>query len=226
MTLRLTLVVLAKAPCPGRSKTRLAPVFGSQGAAELARAALEDTLDTVSRVDAARRLLVVDGELAEPPRGFDLEPQVGGPLGDRIAAALALADGPALLIGMDTPQLTAGLLSVDPDQQQADAWFGPAADGGYWALGLRHPGRDARRVLAGVPMSSPWTGAVQRRRLVRSRLRVAELPVLRDVDEPADAFAVADLIPASRFARKVRELSAALPAAAARGRGAPSTGVA
>lgn len=211
MTLRITLVVLAKAPCPGRSKTRLAPVFGHLGAADLARAALADTLETVSRVDAARRLLVVEGELADPPRDFDLEPQVDGPLGDRIAAALALADGPALLIGMDTPQLTADILSVDPDRQHADAWFGPAADGGYWALGLRHPRRDARRVLAGVPMSSPRTGAVQHHRLVQAHLRVAELPMLRDVDEPADAFAVADLIPASRFASKVQELSAALP---------------
>jgi glycosyltransferase A (GT-A) superfamily protein (DUF2064 family) len=70
-------------------------------------------------------------------------------------------------------------------------------------------------VLAGVPMSTPVTGAIQRRRLIGAGLTVADLPVLRDVDEPTDAYAVAASAPGTRFAKLVvrldRELSAGVP---------------
>ncbi|HYY12456.1 MAG TPA: DUF2064 domain-containing protein, partial [Kineosporiaceae bacterium] len=125
---------------------------------------------------------------------------------DRIAAAFELADGPALLVGMDTPQLTPALLTLPGEG--ADAWLGPAEDGGWWALALREPRRDARRVLAGVRMSTPETGSEQRRSLLAAGLRVADLPVLRDVDEPADALAVAALVPGRRFARAVARAGA------------------
>jgi glycosyltransferase A (GT-A) superfamily protein (DUF2064 family) len=108
---------------------------------------------------------------------------------------------------MDTPQVTAALLSIDVGDPTVDAWFGPAADGGYWALGLREPARHADRVLAGVPMSTPRTGSIQRRRLTQAGLAVSDLPTLRDVDEPADAFAVAECAPSTRFGRLVRALS-------------------
>jgi uncharacterized protein len=197
-----TVLVLAKAPQPGRSKTRLAPAFGLDGAARLAAAALADTLEAVARARAARRILVLDGEVtgvAGIPAGVEVAAQVAGSHAARIAAAFELSAGPALLIGMDTPQVTPGLLEVDL-AAPVDAWLGRAVDGGWWAMGLREPRRDARRVLAGVAMSTSRTGDAQRARLLACGLAVAELPPLRDVDEPADAFAVAQTAPQTRFA--------------------------
>ena len=201
-----TLLVIAKQPVPGRVKTRLVPPCTYEQAAALAEAALTDTLHTVLMAPAARRVLVLEGEPGPwLPPGFDIVPQCGGPLDERLAAAFAAVRGPALLIGMDTPQVTPGLLEVD--WQAADAAFGPAADGGFWALGLRVPDP---ALLRGVPMSTPDTGAIQRARLLSAGLRVAELPQLRDVDTAVDARAVARKAPRSRFAARVRELAAVL----------------
>ncbi|MGA8461274.1 MAG: DUF2064 domain-containing protein, partial [Streptosporangiaceae bacterium] len=145
-----TLLVIAKQPVPGRVKTRLVPPCTYQQAAGLAEAALADTLHTVLALPARRRVLVLDGRPGPwLPPGFEVVPQRGGPLDERLAAAFAAARGPALLIGMDTPQVTPGLLTVD--WAAADAYFGPAADGGFWALGLRAPDP---ALLRGVPMST------------------------------------------------------------------------
>jgi uncharacterized protein len=202
----VTLLVIAKQPVPGRVKTRLVPPCTHEQAAALAEAALADTLHTVLTVPARRRVLVLDGRPGPwLPPGFDIVPQCGGPLDERLAAAFAAVRGPALLIGMDTPQVTAGLLTVDWDA--ADAVFGPADDGGFWALGLRAPDP---ALLRGVPMSTPGTGAVQRGRLLAAGLRVTDLPQLRDVDTAADATAVARQAPRSRFAARARELAAVL----------------
>jgi uncharacterized protein len=170
---------------------------------------------------AARRVLVLDGEPGPwLPPGFDIVPQCGGPLDERLAAAFAAVCGPALLIGMDTPQVTPGLLAVD--WRGADAVFGSAADGGFWALGLREPDP---ALLRGVPMSTSATGAIQRARLVAAGLRVAELPRLRDVDTAADALAVAREAPQTRFAARAVELAVVLsqvrPGKDALGAGAP-----
>jgi hypothetical protein len=201
-----TLLVVAKQPVPGRVKTRLVPPCTYEQAAALAEAALADTLHTVLKVPARRRVLVLDGRPGPwLPSGFDIMPQCAGPLDERLAAAFAAVHGPALLIGMDTPQVTPGLLTVN--WQGADAVFGPAADGGFWALGLRVPDP---ALLRGVPMSTPDTGAIQLGRLLTAGLRVADLPRLRDVDTAADAAAVARLAPRSRFAARAREFAANL----------------
>ncbi len=84
---------------------------------------------------------------------MEVVPQCAGGLDERLAGAFAGCDGPALLIGMDTPQVTPELLTVD--FADCDAWFGPAADGGFWALGLADPDPG---LLRGVPMSTPHTG--------------------------------------------------------------------
>lgn len=191
-----TLLVIAKEPLPGRVKTRLTPPFSPVEAAALAEAALGDTLRAVAAAPATRRLLVLDGRPGPwLPPGFDVVPQCAGGLDERLADAFAHCDGPALLIGMDTPQVTPELLTVD--FAGYDACFGPAEDGGFWALGLAEPDP---ALLRGVPMSTPWTGAVQRRRLVTAGLRVRDLPTLRDVDTATDATAVAALAPHGHFA--------------------------
>jgi uncharacterized protein len=211
-----TLLVIAKQPVPGRVKTRLVPPFTHEQAAALAEAALADTLHTMLMAPARRRLLVLDGKPGGwLPPGFDIVPQCEGTLDDRLADAYAAVHGPALLIGMDTPQITPDLLTVD--WQAADAVFGPAADGGFWALGLRVPDP---ALLRGVPMSTQSTGAIQRARLLTAGLRVVDLPLLRDVDTASDAVAVARQAPRSRFAARAREFAAiARPACGVTGDG-------
>ncbi|MDQ0596599.1 glycosyltransferase A (GT-A) superfamily protein (DUF2064 family) [Streptomyces canus] len=208
-----TLLVIAKEPLPGRVKTRLTPPFTPRQAAALAEASLADTLRAVAATPASRRLLVLDGRPGPwLPPGFEVVRQCAGPLDERLADAFAHCAGPALLIGMDTPQVTPALLAAD--FADCDALFGPAEDGGFWALGLAEPDPD---LLRGVPMSTPVTGAVQRERLIAAGLRVRDLPRLRDVDTAADAEAVAALAPHGRFAAR---LARCAPAAA--GPGSPS----
>ena len=208
-----TLIVIAKAPVPGRVKTRLTPPLRPEQAATLARAALEDTLDAVARSRrAVRRVVALDGEPdGWLPDGFELVAQRGDGLAQRLAGAFADVGGPALLVGMDTPQLTPDLLDAGLARlaDGADAVFGPATDGGYWAIGLARPDR---RVFDGVPMSARHTGAAQRARLAALGLATHHLPPLRDVDTFEDARAVAAAAPAARFARVFATYTAAEPA--------------
>ncbi|MGW5472161.1 TIGR04282 family arsenosugar biosynthesis glycosyltransferase [Streptomyces chartreusis] len=198
-----TLLVIAKEPRPGRVKTRLTPPFTPEEAAALAEASLADTLDAVANTPARRRVLVLEGTPGPwLPAGFEVVPQCRGGLDERLAAAFEGCDGPALLIGMDTPQVTPELLTVD--WSGCDAYFGAADDGGFWALGLAEP--DPSR-LRGVPMSTSHTGAAQRARL--GDLRVRDLPRLRDVDTAYDADLVARTAPTGRFAAALAGLTPA-----------------
>ncbi|WP_231626816.1 TIGR04282 family arsenosugar biosynthesis glycosyltransferase [Streptomyces apocyni] len=205
-----TVLVIAKEPVPGRVKTRLTPPCTPGEAAGLAQAALIDTLRAVAAAPARRRVLVLDGAPgAWLPPGFDVVPQSGGGLDERLAAAFAGCGGPALVVGMDTPQITPELLApaLEPGAWQGTgAWFGPAVDGGFWALGLADPDPE---LLRGVPMSTPETGAVQRARLTAAGLRVRDLPVLRDVDTLDDAEQVAAEAPGTRFAAAYARLALA-----------------
>ncbi|CAM5447998.1 MULTISPECIES: DUF2064 domain-containing protein [Streptomyces] len=204
------LLVIAKEPVAGRVKTRLCPPFSPAEAAELAAASLADTLETLLALPARRRVLVLDGRPGDwVPPGFEVVPQSGGGLDERLAAAFGGCTGPALLVGMDTPQIGAAHLApaLAPDAWDGcGAWFGPAEDGGFWALGLAEPDP---ALLLGVPMSVPETGAVQRRRLVEAGLAVRELPVLVDVDTAADARRVASAAPGGRFAAALGRLTGA-----------------
>jgi uncharacterized protein len=202
------LIVIAKAPVAGRVKTRLCPPCTPAEAAELAAAALADTLAAAARARRpARRVLALDGAPGEwIPDGFGVVPQRGDGLAARLAAAFCDVGGPAFLVGMDTPQLTpalldAGLAALD----RADAVLGAAPDGGYWGIGLRRPDP---AVFRAVPMSEPTTAAVQRARLDELNLRTAVLPPLVDVDTIADARVVATAAPGSRFARALEALAA------------------
>lgn len=199
------LIVIAKAPVAGRSKTRLSPPCTPEQAAALARAALEDTLAAVLATPARRRVLVLDGEVGPwLPAGFEVIPQRGGGLEERLAAAFADVGEAAFLVGMDTPQVTeAHLISGLEALGTAPSVFAPAEDGGYWGLGLRTP--DAR-VFEGVAMSRDDTGARQRERLVELGLGVVDLPALLDVDTIAAARTVAQLAPQTRFARALAEM--------------------
>jgi rSAM/selenodomain-associated transferase 1 len=200
--LSTALIVLAKAPRPGRSKTRLSPPCTPREAASLARAALADTLETVLSTPAGRHVLVLDGPAGRwLPAGYEVVAQRGDGLDERLAHAFADVGDAALLVGMDTPQVTRDDLKGALARLMApgiDAVLGPASDGGYWAVGLREPDR---RAFLDVPMSTEHTGRAQLARLRALGLRVALLPTRRDVDRIADARAVAELAPTGRFAR-------------------------
>jgi uncharacterized protein len=231
--LPVTVIVIAKEPVPGRVKTRLTPPFTPEQAAALAEAALTDTLDAVAAAPVARRVLALAGAPGPwLPPGFEVIAQRGGGLDERLACAFddtalddtalddTALDGtgcdddraggaplPMLLIGMDTPQVTPEMLAAAARplvSRTADAVFGPAADGGYWLLGLRAPDPS---LLLGVPMSRPDTGRAQLARLAAGGLRVAMLPELTDVDDVDDAERVAADVPGSRFARAVAVLT-------------------
>ena len=205
LDLGVQVLVMAKNPVPGRVKTRLTPPYSPVAAADLAGAALLDTLDAVCATPARRRLLVLDDDPVVPvPEGVELMTQRGGPLDERLENALAdawsVAGLPMLLVGMDTPQVTAAELTGAARALLApgvDAVLGPAADGGFWAIGLRRwqPG-----LVAGVAMSRAGTGAEQLSRLRSAGLRVDLLPVQHDVDTAEDVVLVARAAPETRFA--------------------------
>jgi rSAM/selenodomain-associated transferase 1 len=207
----MTVIVLAKAPVPGRVKTRLCPPCDPEQAAHLAEAALVDTLGAVAATPCTRRVLVLDGGPGPwLPAGFEVLPQRGDGLDERLAHAFEDVDTGGLLVGMDTPQLTPARLSASLralDAPGVDAVLGPALDGGWWAIGLRAP--DAA-VFLGVPMSTAYTGAAQRGRLRSLGLRVARLPPLRDVDDFDDALAIAHIAPSGTFAATLRPMLASL----------------
>lgn len=212
------LLVFAKAPVAGQAKTRLAQAVGERAAARLAAAALMDTLDAVLATPGAQPAVALSGHLPSAERADELAgvlsrctvfPQRGTNFADRLANAhadlVSLQPGvPVLQIGMDTPQVTPDLLARSIEvlhTNGVDAALGPAADGGWWALGLRSPA-DAR-VLRTVPMSRSDTGIQTMLALKRIGLRVGILDVLSDVDTIADAVRVATLAPAARFSRLV-----------------------
>ncbi len=201
MTLDVTLIVIAKAPVAGRVKTRLCPPCSSEQAAHLAEAALRDTLDVVAATPATRRVVVLDGAVGPwLPEGFEVVPQSDGGLDERLSHAFAHVEGPALLVGMDTPQVTPALLEHGVDELVRwpnGSVIGLAADGGWWAIGLRRPDP---QVFLGVPMSTVDTGERQRARLCALGSIPHLLPELTDVDTYSDARIVAGTAPWTRFA--------------------------
>lgn len=203
--IRAALIVIAKDPQPGRSKTRLCPPCLPSQAADLAEAALRDTLEVVRSVPVHRHVLALDGDDTRwHDTGFEILTQRGAGLDERLEYAFAEVGGPALLVGMDTPQLTAALLREGLEALGGyAAVLGPACDGGYWSVGMRASSPGAFR---GVAMSAKDTLARQRERFEDLGLSTYEHATLRDVDTIEDARAVAVAAPGSRFAAALREL--------------------
>lgn len=206
----VSLIVIAKEPLPGLAKTRLAPTLTPEDAARVAEACLIDTLEAVAATPAHRRVLVLDGEPGSwlpAGAGFELVPQRAGDLGERLAGAFEDSGAaPAVLVGMDTPQLTPALLATAIETLSSaavDAVLGPADDGGYWAIGLRAADR---AVFEDVPMSAADTGARQHERLGQLGLETIELEPLRDIDTIEDARAVAAAAPSTRCSRVLRDV--------------------
>jgi uncharacterized protein len=215
--------VLAKAPVPGKVKTRLCPPASPAQAARIAAAAFLDTVDAVLTVPDVTPVVALTGDLAQAIDAESLTerlqattvlPQRGTTLGQRIAAAFAdtaavVGHLPVLQIGMDTPQADAKLLShcLDLlDGDGVDAALGTATDGGWWVLGVRRP--ELAGLIADIPTSLPDTGARTLAALRACGCRLIELPELSDVDTWEDAVAVAAEVPDGRFAAAVAAAAA------------------
>jgi uncharacterized protein len=211
-------LVVAKAPVSGSAKTRLGHAVGMERAAELAAAALLDTMAAcVAAYGVARCHLALDGDLTDAERsrelldataGWTVHPQRGDDFADRLVNAhedaSAVAGAPVVQVGMDTPQLRAQTL-IGVGSRLTDpraAVLGPASDGGWWLLGVGSP--QLVSTLGNVPMSTSRTGDLTRMALVRAGGVVTDVETLRDVDEVQDAESVAAAAPQTRFATVFR----------------------
>jgi glycosyltransferase A (GT-A) superfamily protein (DUF2064 family) len=210
--LPVTVLVVAKAPVPGRVKTRLGAALGDHTAAQIAAACLLDTLDAVAAAPVTGRVVSLAGDLGAAVRAdeirdrladFTVVDQHGDGFADRLANAHADAAGrhPVLQIGMDTPQAGAELLTGCAHALLGSpAVLGLARDGGWWVLGVATPHTAA--CLRGVAMSRPETGKLTLDALRDTGIEVTLVDELADVDTVDDIAAVRGLCgPDSRFAR-------------------------
>jgi len=189
------LLVFAKSPRPGRVKTRLVPALGRRGAAALYRRMVRTTLERFSTAALCPLELWC---APQPSHGFfhacrrdygvSLHRQQGRDLGERMHRALAasLKDASfSLLIGGDCPSLTVEDLrqAMDALDQGVDVVLGPAEDGGYVLIGMRHAHWE---LFHGLPWGGDRVAAMTRSRMRSLGLRWRELPLRWDVDRPAD----------------------------------------
>lgn len=220
----VALLVVAKAPVPGRAKTRVAATTGDAVASQLAAASLLDTLATVTAVGADRGWPVVvalTGDLSQAARGEEITaallgvtvvPQRGDGLDERLAhahadAARAAGVAGIVQVGMDTPQLSPqDYVTAAEAVQAGERVLGPADDGGWWLLGL--PDAAEAAALIGVPMSTDSTADHTQHAVGQ----VTWLRTVQDMDTWPDAQHIAAGIPQSRLAAVVDgALSAGVP---------------
>ena len=202
-------MVMAKAPRPGRVKTRLCPPCTPQEAAAVATAALADTLDAVATCGAARKVVALDGDPGPwLPPGFEVIPQRGTTFNQRLTNAWADTGGPGLQIGMDTPQVSSdeldALLARLDHGAPRPAVLGYALDGGWWVIGWRRC--NPRAAFADIPMSTPTTGLAQERRLLGLGCNLSRAAPKQDIDTAGDLAAVASAFPSLRTAGLARDL--------------------
>jgi uncharacterized protein len=217
----VVVLVVAKAPEPGHAKTRLAASVGDQAAADIAAAALLDTLDAVAAADVQGRVVALIGDLDGASAGdeirssladFTVVPQRGADFAERLAnahvdAAEAAGGLPVLQIGMDTPQVTGELIGECARELLAvDAVLGLARDGGWWVLGVTEA--TMADCLRAIPMSRSDTGAVTLAALGDTGANVSLVPTLADVDTVDDIDVVRRACaPGSRFVRATQDVS-------------------
>lgn len=198
---------MAKEPVPGRVKTRLCPPCTPQQAAAVAEASLADSLAHAVASSADEVVLALEGQPGPwCPPGVRVIDQGTGTFDLRLARAWSNVDGPALQIGMDTPQATADVLDqamATLTREGTDAVLGRAFDGGWWAVGMRAADPE---VFVGVVPSRTDTGQRQLERLRDAGMAVSMLGQLRDVDSWDDARTVVASCPRGRFTSTVGAL--------------------
>jgi len=189
------IVVFAKAPEPGKVKTRLIPALGEAGAAALHRRLVIHSLRAAQEADLGPVELWCAPDtrhafFAECERDFgvSLHSQCEGDLGARMRRAIETIlerAKRAILVGSDIPALSAQYLR---DAERAlsgarDVVIGPAEDGGYVLIGLE---RSDPELFRDIPWGEPEVLAETRGRIAALRWRCFELPALWDVDRPED----------------------------------------
>ena len=201
-----TVLVVAKAPLPGRAKTRLVPPLSAEQAADLQRALLLDTLDSC-RAEGFEPAVLCAGEEVAALReavgtGTRLVAQEGRGLGDalRLGMRRHLERGPVAIVSSDIPGLPPGSLggAFAALEDGADVVLGPARDGGYWLVAMREP-HDAP--FEDIPMSTAAAYDTTCRRCAEANLTLATVEPWRDVDTAVDLAALlstADELPAPR----------------------------
>ena len=193
--MRLTrIVIFAKAPVPGRVKTRLAPVLGMAGAAWLARAMFDEVCRRALSTNFGPVELCLAPEKAASawdrialPHGADISAQGEGDLGARMARAsqrVLAGDENILLIGTDCLDLTAAMLNTAAATLEThDAVIHPAHDGGYTLLGLR---QYHGSLFNDIVWSTDTVAATTLERLAALGWRTWIGETLHDIDRPRD----------------------------------------
>ena len=178
-------VLFTRYPEPGRAKTRLIPALGEHGAAQLHRMLTERAIATTQAAGLSLEVRTTGALVARcvdwlgPLAFID---QGEGSLGDRLARAAA--PYPTIFIGADAPDLTPALLHNAADAlARARVTIGPAADGGYWLLGLREA---TAGVFEGIEWGTERVFAQTMTRLSNSGIAPIVLPELADCDRPED----------------------------------------
>jgi len=183
------LIVVAKRPAPGRTKTRLSPPLTPELASALYECFLRDTLDQMRLVQDAHHVIAY---LDEPDYfqrlapDFELIPQNGHDLGERLdnALTLYLSRGceHAVIMDSDSPTLPSDYLSqaFNVLSDGADVVLGPCDDGGYYLIGIKKP---TPRLLREVQMSTPTVADDTIALAKEEELNLVALPVWYDVDD-------------------------------------------
>lgn len=189
--MKRTLILFAKPPLAGRSKRRLAAKIGFPAAARFYRKMLLRIMRQAEQVPDVRLVLSIDGDPREfrrivPCDGWRVIRQSRRNLGGRMAGAFrTVANGPATLIGSDIPDVDArDIADAFQALRHNDVVFGPAHDGGYWAIGMnrRSPGLLSFR---GVRWSTPHA-LEDTLHLSPPGTRTGFLRRLSDIDEQDD----------------------------------------
>lgn len=190
-----TLLVVAKQPTPGQTKTRLCPPLHPIQAANLYDCFLRDTLDTMRKVSGVHRVIgflpedaQVYFNLLAPDMG--LVCQRGNSLGERLDNLLtdALAGGSqrVVVIDSDSPTLPVNYISLAFERlADVDVVLGPTRDGGYYLIGLKKP---QPHLLRQVQMSTPHVLSDTLALANATRLTISLLPTWYDVDTIADLY--------------------------------------
>ncbi len=189
------IIIFAKAPIPGQTKTRLIPALGAKGAAALHEKLVIHTLNTTTQANLCP-VELWSADTTEHPFFDDLQrrypitlkQQQGDDLGQRMSHAfdVTLAQRPyALLIGSDAPSLNRQDLhdALQALQQGTECVLNPAADGGYVLIGLR---RANPALFQNIQWGSDAVLAATRQRLLKQNIRWRELKTHRDIDRPED----------------------------------------
>jgi rSAM/selenodomain-associated transferase 1 len=188
-----TLLVVAKKPTPGQTKTRLCPPLTPAQAAMLYDCFLRDTLDVMRKVIGVRRVI---GYLPDDSEAYfrqlapdmELTCQQGASLGERLEHLLTqelLGGSPRVVVmDSDSPNLPSDYLRQAFERLNgADVVLGPTRDGGYYLIGMNQP---QPHLLRQVQMSTPHVLADTLKLAQARGLTVSLLPAWYDVDTIAD----------------------------------------